>query len=60
MMKFIEKLIEGDRITDIVINGSKIVKFCQKLPLIASIFGHLLQIHLIKPVDAQSLKGTVR
>jgi len=38
---------------------SKIVKFCQKLPLIASIIGHLLQTYLIKPVDAESLRGTV-
>lgn len=38
---------------------SPVVKFCQKLPLIASIVGHLLQTYLIKPVDAESLRGTV-
>ncbi|MBG1268513.1 magnesium-protoporphyrin IX monomethyl ester (oxidative) cyclase [Nostoc sp. WHI] len=37
----------------------KIVKFCQKLPLIASIIGHFLQTYLIKPVDTESLRGTV-
>ncbi len=40
-------------------DSSPIVKFCQKLPLIASIVGHLLQTYLIKPVDAESLRGTV-
>ncbi|QFS45737.1 hypothetical protein [Nostoc sphaeroides] len=40
-------------------NRSPVVKFCQKLPLIASIVGHLLQTYLIKPVDAELLRGTV-
>ncbi|MBD2774082.1 magnesium-protoporphyrin IX monomethyl ester (oxidative) cyclase [Iningainema tapete] len=44
------------------INGSdrpRIVRFCQKLPLILSTVWHCLRIYLIKPIDAQSLRGTV-
>ncbi|MDF5729996.1 MAG: magnesium-protoporphyrin IX monomethyl ester (oxidative) cyclase [Rhizonema sp. PD38] len=37
----------------------QIFKFCQKLPLILSTIGHLLQIYLTKPIDAESLRGTV-
>ena len=38
----------------------KIGKFFRKLPLITGIFGDLLRLYLIKPVDAESLRGTVR
>ena len=38
----------------------KIVKFFRKLPLIIGIFGDLLRLYLIKPIDAESLRGTVR
>ena len=41
-------------------NAPKIVKFLRKLPLSAGIFGDLLRLYLIKPVDAESLRGTVR
>lgn len=41
-------------------NAPKAIKFVRKLPLIADIFGNLLYLHLIKPVDAESLRGTVR
>lgn len=44
------------------INGSarpKIVKFFQKLPVISSIIWHLFQAYLIKPIDAESLRGQV-
>jgi magnesium-protoporphyrin IX monomethyl ester (oxidative) cyclase len=36
------------------------LKTLQKLPLQLSIFGHLLRVFLIKPVDAEALRGTVR
>ncbi len=38
----------------------KIVKFFRKLPLITGIFWDLLVLYLIKPIDAESLRGTVR
>ena len=38
----------------------KIVKFFRKLPLITGIFWDLLRLYLIKPVDVESLRGTVR
>lgn len=41
-------------------NAAKPVKFLRKLPLIAGIFWDLLRLYLIKPVDAESLRGTVR
>lgn len=44
------------------INGSdrpKIVKLFQKLPAISSIIWHLFQAYLIKPIDAESLRGHV-
>ncbi|VEP12156.1 Magnesium-protoporphyrin IX monomethyl ester (oxidative) cyclase 2 [Hyella patelloides LEGE 07179] len=41
-------------------NAPKIVKFFRKLPLIAGIFWDLLVLYLIKPIDAESLRGTVR
>jgi magnesium-protoporphyrin IX monomethyl ester (oxidative) cyclase len=40
--------------------ASKIVKFFHKLPLITGIFWDLLVLYLIKPIDAESLRGTVR
>lgn len=44
------------------INGSdrpEIVKFFQKLLVISSIIWHLFQAYLIKPIDAESLRGQV-
>ncbi len=41
-------------------NAPKIVKFFRKLPLITGIFWDLLVLYLIKPIDAESLRGTVR
>ncbi len=41
-------------------NAPKIVKFFLKLPLIAGIFWDLLFLYLIKPIDAESLRGTLR
>jgi magnesium-protoporphyrin IX monomethyl ester (oxidative) cyclase len=41
-------------------NALKIVTFFRKLPLITGIFWELLLLYLIKPVDAESLRGTVR
>lgn len=38
----------------------KIVKFFLKLPLITGIFWDLLVLYLIKPIDAETLRGTVR
>ncbi|BAU65696.1 magnesium-protoporphyrin IX monomethyl ester aerobic oxidative cyclase [Stanieria sp. NIES-3757] len=38
----------------------KIVKFLRKLPLIIGIFWDLLVLYLIKPIDAECLRGTVR
>ncbi|MFB2892343.1 magnesium-protoporphyrin IX monomethyl ester (oxidative) cyclase [Aerosakkonemataceae cyanobacterium BLCC-F50] len=45
------------------IDGSsqpKWLKALRKLPLQLSIFGHLLRIYLLKGVDAEALRGTVR
>ncbi|MGK7937488.1 MAG: magnesium-protoporphyrin IX monomethyl ester (oxidative) cyclase [Xenococcaceae cyanobacterium] len=41
-------------------NSPKLVKFFRKLPLITGIFVDLLRLYLIKPIDAESLRGTVR
>ena len=41
-------------------NLPKISIFLRKLPLISRILGDLLRLYLIKPVDAESLRGTVR
>ena len=41
-------------------NAPKAIKFLRKLPLIAGTFTDLLRLYLIKPVDAESLRGTVR
>ncbi len=41
-------------------NAPKIVKFLRKLPLIIGIFWDLLVLYLIKPIDAEALRGTVR
>ena len=41
-------------------NAPKIVKFVRKLPLITGIFWDLLVLYLIKPIDAEALRGTVR
>lgn len=38
----------------------KPIKFLRKLPLIAGILGHLLRLFLIKPIDAEALRETVR
>ncbi|GBF79547.1 magnesium-protoporphyrin IX monomethyl ester (oxidative) cyclase [Aphanothece sacrum] len=41
-------------------NTNKVLKTLRKLPLIAGIVGDLLRIYLIKPIDAEALRGTVR
>jgi magnesium-protoporphyrin IX monomethyl ester (oxidative) cyclase len=41
-------------------HAPKIIKFFRKLPLIAGIFWDLLVLYLIKPIDAEGLRGTVR
>jgi magnesium-protoporphyrin IX monomethyl ester (oxidative) cyclase len=41
-------------------NQPQIVKFFRKLPLLLSIIGHLVRLYLIPPIDAESLRGTVR
>lgn len=41
-------------------NVPQLVKFVRKLPLIAGIFIDLVHLYLLKPIDAESLKGTVR
>ena len=40
-------------------NAPKLIKFLRKLPIKLGIFGDLLRLYLIKPVDAESLRGTV-
>ena len=40
-------------------NQPQLVKFVRKLPLIGAIVWRLLQIFLLKPVDAEALRGTV-
>ncbi|CAN1209063.1 hypothetical protein TUMEXPCC7403_02490 [Tumidithrix helvetica PCC 7403] len=37
----------------------KFVKFFQKLPLLTSTIWHLLRLYLIKPIDAEAMRGTV-
>ncbi|MBE9000454.1 magnesium-protoporphyrin IX monomethyl ester (oxidative) cyclase [Nostoc sp. LEGE 12447] len=39
---------------------SKVVKLLRKLPLIAAIVWNLLLVYLIKPIDAEALRETVR
>ncbi len=41
-------------------NTPKIGKFMRRLPLKVGIFGNLLRLYLLKPIDAESLRGTVR
>ncbi|OUC11863.1 MAG: magnesium-protoporphyrin IX monomethyl ester (oxidative) cyclase [Alkalinema sp. CACIAM 70d] len=41
-------------------NQPQWVKALRKLPLQLGIFGHLLKIYLLKPIDAEALRGTVR
>ena len=41
-------------------NAPKFVKTLRKLPLIAGIVGDLFRVYLIKPIDAEALRGTVR
>lgn len=38
----------------------KIFKFLRKIPLQLGIFSDLLRLYLIKPIDAEALRGTVR
>lgn len=38
----------------------KVVKLVRKLPLIGAIIWNLLLLYLIKPIDTESLRGTVR
>ncbi len=40
-------------------NAPKFLKFLRKLPLIAVIAGDFLRLYLLKPIDAESLRGTV-
>lgn len=40
-------------------NRSKLVKLCQKLPLLVSIFWNLFLTYLIKPIDAEALRAEV-
>jgi magnesium-protoporphyrin IX monomethyl ester (oxidative) cyclase len=40
-------------------NQLQAIKLCRKLPLIGSILGHLLRIFLLKPIDAEALRGSV-
>ncbi|PMB48996.1 magnesium-protoporphyrin IX monomethyl ester (oxidative) cyclase [Fischerella thermalis CCMEE 5330] len=49
------KLVEIDRSSQ-----PKVVKFVRKLPRIAAIVWNLLLLYLIKPIDAEALRGTVR
>ncbi|MFW6296425.1 MAG: magnesium-protoporphyrin IX monomethyl ester (oxidative) cyclase [Halothece sp.] len=48
------KIAEIDRT-----NAPKVVKFFRKLPLRLGIVGNLLRLYLIKPIDTESLRGTV-
>lgn len=41
-------------------NTPKLVKFFRKLPLITATFADLLYLYLLKPIDAESLRATVR
>ncbi|MDJ0713310.1 MAG: magnesium-protoporphyrin IX monomethyl ester (oxidative) cyclase [Prochloraceae cyanobacterium] len=41
-------------------NAPKFVKFLRKIPLIAGIAGDFLRLYLLKPIDAEALRGTVR
>lgn len=38
----------------------KVVKFLKKLPFMFGIFGDLLRLYLIKPIDAEAMRDTVR
>lgn len=38
----------------------KLVKVLRKLPLQLGIFGHFVRLYLIKPINAEALRGTVR
>jgi hypothetical protein len=40
--------------------GNKIIGFFQKLPGRLAIFGHLLKLFSLQPIDAEALRGTVR
>ncbi len=40
-------------------NNSKIMKFCRKLPLQIAILWNLVRLFLIKPIEAEELRGTV-
>jgi len=41
-------------------NAPKFVKFFRKLPLIAGVAGDFLRLYLIKPIDAEAMRETVR
>ena len=41
-------------------SGTKVWKLLRKIPLIAGIFGDLLRLYLIKPIDAEAIRATVR
>lgn len=38
----------------------KVWKFLRKVPLVAGILGDLLRLYLIRPIDAEALRGIVR
>jgi magnesium-protoporphyrin IX monomethyl ester (oxidative) cyclase len=38
----------------------KLVKLFRKLPLLLAIFGNLLLLYFIKPIDTEAFRGTVR
>jgi magnesium-protoporphyrin IX monomethyl ester (oxidative) cyclase len=40
--------------------GAKVWKTVRKLPVIAGIVGDLLRLYLIKPIDAEAMRATVR
>ena len=40
--------------------GNKFMDFMQTLPSRIAIFGHLVKLFFIKPIDAEALRGTVR
>ena len=42
------------------IKSLKLIKFLKKLPLLLGIFGDLLRLYLIQPIDAEAMRETVR
>jgi magnesium-protoporphyrin IX monomethyl ester (oxidative) cyclase len=53
--------IHTQRLTEIKESrGFSFVKFWQKIPPICGIIYHMLRLYLIKPIDAESIRATVR